>query len=131
MFGTMIILLSFVIVKEGERAVVERMGAYHHVLGVGLHFVVPLFDRVKARVSIKEQCVTLQKTTYLTKEDAKVDMITHVYFMVRNPKLFVYGIEEHNNAISSMTKAQLVKLLYNVYVADIGQCLCSRYWTKN
>ena len=55
-----IILLAIVIsnisvVQQSRAYVIERLGAFHEVWGVGLHFKVPFIDRIARRVSLKEQ----------------------------------------------------------------------------
>ena len=52
----LILLISNIVVVQQSRAfVVERLGAFKQVWGVGLHFKVPFLDRIARRVSLKEQ----------------------------------------------------------------------------
>ena len=44
---------AFTIVQQANRYVVERLGAYHQTLSVGLHFIIPFIERITKKVSIK------------------------------------------------------------------------------
>ena len=50
-----IIISNISVVQQSRAYVVERLGAFHSVWGVGMHFKVPFIDRVARRVSMKEQ----------------------------------------------------------------------------
>ena len=50
-----IIITNISVVQQSRAYVVERLGAFHSVWGVGMHFKVPFIDRVARKVSLKEQ----------------------------------------------------------------------------
>ena len=50
-----IIVSNLTVVQQSKAYVIERLGAFQSVWGVGLHFKVPFIDRVARRVSMKEQ----------------------------------------------------------------------------
>ena len=54
-----IIISNISVVQQSRAYVVERLGAFHSVWGVGLHFKVPFIDRVARKVSLKEQVAGL------------------------------------------------------------------------
>ena len=51
----LIIISNFSVVQQSQAYVIERLGAFHSVWGVGLHFKIPFIDRFARRVSMKEQ----------------------------------------------------------------------------
>ena len=50
-----IFIANIAVVQQSRAYVIERLGAFHEVWGVGLHMKVPFIDRVARRVSLKEQ----------------------------------------------------------------------------
>ena len=99
--------LSFKIVKENERVVIERLGAYYTTLEAGLHFVVPGFDRVKAVIE-KTDVIHTNNQTFGTKDDKKIEFLLKVVYEIVNPKLFVYGVQDIDRALSLM-KADILR----------------------
>lgn len=55
LIALIIAVRNIVVVQQSRAYVVERLGAFQTVWGVGLHFKVPFIDRVARRVSLKEQ----------------------------------------------------------------------------
>ena len=53
--GLLIIICNIKVVKQTEKVIVERLGAYRTTWGVGIHMLLPFFDRIAVRVSMKEQ----------------------------------------------------------------------------
>ena len=51
----LILISNIKIVKQTEKIIVERLGAYRTTWGVGIHMLLPFFDRVALKVSMKEQ----------------------------------------------------------------------------
>ena len=50
-----IIISNIAVVQQSRAYVIERLGAFQSVWGVGLHFKVPFIDRIARKVSLKEQ----------------------------------------------------------------------------
>lgn len=64
----MVLLISCVkIVRQAQALVIERLGAYQATWGTGLHFKLPIVDRVARRVDMKEQVVDFCATAGYTK----------------------------------------------------------------
>lgn len=94
--------LSIKIVKEGERVVVERLGAYYTTLEAGVHFLMPGFDRVKAIIR-ETEAIHVSKQTFGTSDDRKVEYTLKIVYEILNPKLFVYGVQDIDRALSLMS----------------------------
>lgn len=63
----MLIISCVKIVRQAEALVIERLGAYQATWSTGLHFKVPIFDRVARRVDLKEQVVDFAHSRLLQK----------------------------------------------------------------
>jgi len=58
---------GFVVVPQQKTFVVERLGKFHTVLDSGLHFLIPLLDRIAYVHSLKEETITVPNQTAITK----------------------------------------------------------------
>ena len=81
------------IVPQANAYVVERLGAYQGTWEVGIHFKMPIIDRVAKRVLLKEQVVDFAPQPVITKDNVTMRIDTVVFFQITDPKLFSYGVE--------------------------------------
>jgi len=119
-----IILISNIFVVQQSRAyVVERLGAFHAVQGVGLHFKVPFIDRIARRVSLKEQVLDYPPQPVITKDNVTMQIDTVVYFQITDPKLYAYGVEQPMAAMETLTATTLRNIIGDL---ELDQTLTSR-----
>ena len=119
-----IILISNIAVVQQSRAyVIERLGAFHEVWGVGLHFKVPFIDRVARRVSLKEQVLDYPPQPVITKDNVTMQIDTVVYFQITDPKLYCYGVEQPMMAMETLTATTLRNIIGDL---ELDQTLTSR-----
>ena len=64
----LIIISNIVVVQQSRAYVIERLGAFQSVWGVGLHFKIPFIDRIARRVSMKEQVLDYPPQPVITKD---------------------------------------------------------------
>lgn len=76
------------IVPQASAYVIERLGGYDTTWGVGLHFKIPLLDRVAKRVNLKEQVVDFPPQPVITKDNVTMQIDTVVFFQITDPKMF-------------------------------------------
>ena len=81
------------IVPQAKAYVVERLGAYRATWQVGLHFKIPLIDKVAGKVSLKEKVIDFPPQAVITKDNVTMEIDTVVYFQITDPKLYTYGVE--------------------------------------
>ena len=89
------------IVPQAHAYVVERLGGYKETWGVGLHFKVPILDRVAKRVSLKEQVVDFEPQAVITKDNVTMQIDTVVFYQITDPKKYAYGVESPIAALTS------------------------------
>ena len=118
-----VVSLSFTLVTQANRFVVERLGGYHKTLDQGLHFIVPFFDRVKKRISIKEQVVDFPPQPVITKDNVTMQIDTVVFYMVTDPKLYTYGVEYPLRAIENLAATTLRNIIGDL---ELDESLTSR-----
>ena len=118
------ILLSCVkIVQQAQALVVERLGAYQATWGVGLHFKIPIIERVARRVDLKEQVVDFAPQPVITKDNVTMRIDTVVFYQITDPKLFCYGVANPIMAIENLTATTLRNIIGDL---ELDQTLTSR-----
>ena len=119
-----IIVISNIFVVQQSRAyVIERLGAFHAVQGVGLHFKIPFIDRIARRVSMKEQVLDYPPQPVITKDNVTMQIDTVVYFQITDPKLYTYGVEMPMAAMETLTATTLRNIIGDL---ELDQTLTSR-----
>ncbi len=111
------------IVPQSNCYVVERLGAYNRSCNVGVHILIPFFDRVANRVSLKEQVVDFEPQPVITKDNVTMQIDTVVYFQITDPKLFTYGVVRPINAIENLTATTLRNIIGDL---ELDETLTSR-----
>ena len=120
----LILLIScIVIVQQSKAYVVERLGAFHSVWGVGLHLKVPFIERVVKKVSLKEQVADFDPQPVITKDNVTMQIDTVIYFQITDPKLYTYGVEYPMSAIENLTATTLRNIIGEL---ELDQSLTSR-----
>ncbi len=113
----------FSIVTQANRFVVERLGRYIATWDVGIHFLLPFVDRIKQRVSIKEQVVDFDPQPVITKDNVTMQIDTVVFFQITDPKLFTYGVNFPLKAIENLTATTLRNIIGDL---ELDESLTSR-----
>ncbi len=119
-----LILISCIkVVPQAQAFVVERLGAFQDTWNVGLHFKMPIIDRVAKRVLLKEQVVDFPPQPVITKDNVTMQIDTVVFFQITDPKLFTYGVEAPMVAIENLTATTLRNIIGDL---ELDQTLTSR-----
>ena len=118
-----IIISNISVVQQSRAYVVERLGAFHSVWGVGMHFKVPFIDRVARKVSLKEQVLDYPPQPVITKDNVTMQIDTVVYFQITDPKLYCYGVEQPMMAMETLTATTLRNIIGDL---ELDQTLTSR-----
>jgi len=120
----LILIISNIFVVQQSRAyVIERLGAFQAVQGVGLHFKIPFIDRIARRVSLKEQVLDYPPQPVITKDNVTMQIDTVVYFQITDPKLYAYGVEQPMAAMETLTATTLRNIIGDL---ELDQTLTSR-----
>ncbi len=118
-----IIIKNIAVVQQSRAYVIERLGAFHSIWGVGLHFKVPFIDRIARRVSLKEQVLDYPPQPVITKDNVTMQIDTVVYFQITDPKLYAYGVEQPMAAMETLTATTLRNIIGDL---ELDQTLTSR-----
>ena len=118
-----VIVSSINVVQQSKAYVVERLGAFHSVWGVGLHFKLPFIERVVKKISLKEQVADFDPQPVITKDNVTMQIDTVIYFQITDPKLYTYGVEYPMSAIENLTATTLRNIIGEL---ELDQSLTSR-----
>ena len=118
-----IVVRNIVVVQQSKAFVIERLGAFQAVWGVGLHLKVPFIDRIARRVSLKEQVLDYPPQPVITKDNVTMQIDTVVYFQITDPKLYTYGVESPMMAMENLTATTLRNIIGDL---ELDQTLTSR-----
>ena len=118
-----VIISNIFVVQQSRAYVIERLGAFHSVAGVGLHVKIPFLDRVARRVSLKEQVLDYPPQPVITKDNVTMQIDTVVYFQITDPRLYAYGVEQPMAAMETLTATTLRNIIGDL---ELDQTLTSR-----
>ena len=127
--GVLVVLILILVVscihvvQQSKAYVVERLGAFHAVWGVGLHLKLPFIERVVKKVSLKEQVADFDPQPVITKDNVTMQIDTVIYFQITDPKLYTYGVEYPMSAIENLTATTLRNIIGDL---ELDQSLTSR-----
>ncbi len=118
-----ILMKNIIIVKQSNAYVIEKLGAFSDVWGVGIHFKIPFLQRIAKRVSLKEQVLDYPPQPVITKDNVTMQIDTVVYFSITDPKLYTYGVERPMLAMETLTATTLRNIIGDL---ELDQTLTSR-----
>lgn len=118
-----IIIANIKVVPQAQAYIIERLGAYKETWSVGLHFKIPLIDKVANRVSIKEKVLDFPPQPVITKDNVTMQIDTVVYYQITDSKLYTYGVERPMMAIETLTATTLRNIIGDL---ELDETLTSR-----
>ena len=106
------------VVPQASEHVIERLGRYCKTWEAGLHFLIPIIDRVAKKVTLKEQVLDSPPQPVITKDNVTMQIDTVVYFKVFDAKLFTYGAVNPISALSNLTATTLRNIVGELELDD-------------
>lgn len=123
------VLLVFVavssvrVVPQARRYNVERFGRYRTTLQPGLHFIIPLADRINTKLDVREQVFSSQPKPVITEDNLVVNIDTVLYYQITDPRAAAYEIADYLQAIDQLTVTTLRNVIGSM---DLEETLTSR-----
>ncbi len=119
-----IILISTIkIVPQARASVVEFLGSYKTTWHTGVHFKIPILEKVRNEISLMEQVSDFPPQPVITKDNVRMQIDTVVFYQITDCKLYTYGVENPLLAIESLTSTTLRNIIGEL---DLDQTLTSR-----
>ncbi|MBQ2911786.1 MAG: paraslipin, partial [Clostridia bacterium] len=114
---------NIIIVPQASAFIVERLGAYNGTWDTGIHFKIPLIEKVANKVTLKERVADFPPQPVITKDNVTMQIDTVIYFEIIDPKLYTYGVENPMIAIENLTATTLRNIIGEL---ELDQTLTSR-----
>jgi regulator of protease activity HflC (stomatin/prohibitin superfamily) len=111
------------IVPQARAYVIERLGSYDRTLSGGFNTLVPVVDRVRTRIDLREQVVSFEPQPVITEDNLVVHIDTVLYFQVTDPRAATYEIANYILAIEQLTVTTLRNVIGGM---DLERTLTSR-----
>src|SRR5918994_279691 len=102
-----VIWKTAIVVPQQSAYVVERLGRYSGTLGAGFHILVPFFDVIRYRHSLKETAIDIPAQVCITRDNVQVHVDGVIYLKVLNPERASYGISDYLFAITQLAQTAL------------------------
>lgn len=118
-----IVISNIKIVPQAHAYIVERLGAYNATWSTGLHFAIPILDRVAKKITLKEIVADFPPQPVITKDNVTMQIDTVIYLQVTDPKLYTYGVDNPMRAIENLTATTLRNIIGDL---ELDQTLTSR-----
>ena len=116
LIGFIALLIIFIlsclkIVPQATEYVIEFLGKYQATWEAGLHFKIPVLQRISRRVTLKEQVLDSAPQPVITKDNVTMRIDTVVYYRIFDAKLYTYGVVDPINALENLTATTLRNLV--------------------
>ncbi|MDX9839892.1 MAG: stomatin-like protein [Desulfobulbus sp.] len=106
-FVVVVLVKTAVVVDQQYEYVVERLGKYRTTLEAGFHILIPFFDKVAYKRSLKEQSIDIPAQTCITADNVSMEVDGCLYLQVVNSRLSAYGIDNYNYAVAQLAQTSL------------------------
>ena len=123
LIAIILVVSNIYVVQQSRAYVIERLGAFERVDGVGIKVKWPFIERIARRVSLKEQVLDYPPQPVITKDNVTMQIDTVVYFQITDPKLYCYGVEQPMAAMETLTATTLRNIIGDL---ELDQTLTSR-----
>ncbi|OBV29591.1 paraslipin [Helicobacter sp. CLO-3] len=95
------------IIAQTDVAIVERLGRFHRVMEGGFHIIIPVIDRVSAKVTIREQLIDIGRQQVITKDNVNINIDGIVFLKIFDAKAAVYSVSDYKQAIANLATTTL------------------------
>jgi regulator of protease activity HflC (stomatin/prohibitin superfamily) len=106
------------VVPQANVFIIERLGRYSRTLEPGLHILVPVLDKVRNKLDIREQVVGFPPQAVITKDNLVVGIDSVIYYVVTDPAAAEYKIENVVTAIEQLVVTTLRNVVGGMQLED-------------
>lgn len=110
-FAVILVLMSFVVVPQRKAYIVERLGRYNATLEAGFHMLIPFFDNISYRHTLKEQALDVAPQTCITKDNISVTVDGILYLQVVDAQKASYGINDYQFAATQIAQTTMRSII--------------------
>mmetsp|Transcript_63075 Transcript_63075/g.118060 ORF Transcript_63075/g.118060 Transcript_63075/m.118060 type:complete len:366 (+) Transcript_63075:47-1144(+) len=99
--------VGVVVVPQQIAWVVERLGRFHKILDPGLHFLVPVVDRIAYAHSLKEEAIPIPNQQAITKDNVTISIDGVLYLKVVDAYQASYGVHDPTFAVTQLAQTSM------------------------
>ncbi|MCA0365078.1 MAG: stomatin-like protein [Spirosomataceae bacterium] len=102
-----VVMMTIKVVPQQTAYIIERLGKYNGVLQPGINFIMPFFDRVAYKHSLKEQAYDIHEQICITKDNVQVRVDGVIFLQVVDPQKASYGINDYVFAVTQLAQTTM------------------------
>lgn len=106
-FVIVVIAKTAVVVPQQNAFVVERLGKFHMTLHAGFHILLPFFDLIRYKHSLKERAADIPEQICITRDNVQVGVDGVLYLKVMDAQRASYGVANYLFAITQLAQTTL------------------------
>lgn len=106
-FALLLILMTVKVVPQQSAYIIERFGRFHEVLKPGINFIIPIFDKVAYKYSLKEQAFDIPEQVCITRDNVQVIVDGVVFLQVIDAQKAAYGISNYVFAVTQLSQTTM------------------------
>jgi hypothetical protein len=114
-----LVAASAKVASQWNRAVVLRLGKYHHLKGPGLFFIIPIIDNIPYWIDIRVISTSFKAEKTLTKDTVPVDVDAVLFWKVIDPKKASMDVADYYSAISWASQTALRDVIGKTMLSDM------------
>ena len=122
-FGLVLIFLAVKSIPQGEEWTIERFGRYTRTLKPGLGFLIPLIDKVGAKINMMETVLDIAQQEVITKDNAMVMTDAVTFYQVVDAARAAYEVRDLNRALSNLSQTNIRAVIGSM---DLDESLSNR-----
>lgn len=107
LFILIVLFKSAVVVPQRSVYIVERLGKYHATLDAGFHILIPFFDNITYKHTMKEMVVDVPPQTCITKDNIQVEVDGILYMQIIDPVKASYGVTNYAFACTQLAQTTM------------------------
>uniref|UniRef100_A0A183CT19 PHB domain-containing protein n=1 Tax=Globodera pallida TaxID=36090 RepID=A0A183CT19_GLOPA len=96
-----------IVVPQQSAYILERLGKFYAVLQPGVNFIIPFFDRIAYKYTLKEAAVDIPEQICITRDNVQVRMDGVIFIQVIDPRKAAYGISDYTFAVIQLAQTTM------------------------
>ncbi|MBB3841469.1 regulator of protease activity HflC (stomatin/prohibitin superfamily) [Runella defluvii] len=103
----LLVWMTVKVVPQQTAFVIERLGKFYGVLQPGINWVVPFFDRIAYKHSLKEKAIDIPEQICITRDNVQVRVDGVLFLQVVDPQRASYGINDYVFAVTQLAQTTM------------------------
>jgi len=101
------VLMTVKVIPQQTAYIMERLGKFYAVLQLGINFIIPFFDRIAYKYTLKETALDIPEQICITRDNVQVRMDGVIFIQVIDPKKAAYGIADYSFAVIQLAQTTM------------------------